>query len=452
VLAHRLTFSAECDKSFFQQLPASAAVFVLRGDGEPYVSKTANLRRRLERLLGPPAALSKRLNLRERVRDIEFTLAGSEFESQILLYRVLRATFPKTYAARLKLRPAPLVKLHLENEYPRASVTTKLGKFVKRDGTAFSRADNASNRMQRHEWNSCPPHPDGANSCGAEAPSQSALNGTAEAVPFRGDVAREAPQNLFYGPFPSRIAAEKFASDALDFFNMRRCVEDLHPDPSFPGCVYSEMKMCLAPCFKGCTDSEYHTEVARVQNFFDTQGDSLSREFSEQRDRASADLAFEEAAAAHAKLEKLKPLLSQLPEIVRRIDQLRALIIQPAAGTESSAQSVSLFLFEECTMHGPVEFSIAPIAESRSMESRLEEWFAKFPPSEAHRSAERTEHLAMLKRWYYRSTRVGEIFFADQSGQWPMRRIVRGIGRVAKGEKPETPATFSASPASTSPS
>ncbi len=397
-------------------------MFVLRGDGEPYVSKTANLRRRLLRLLGTPAEHSKRLNLRDRVREIEFTLTGSDFESQVVLYRLLRGTFPKTYAARLKLRPAPLVKLHLENEYPRASVTTRLGRLQERSSAP----------------------------AGAKAPVQLALNGTTEVVPSRVVRSGEVPSNhtqtnLYYGPFPSRSAAEKFASDALDFIKMRRCVEDLHPDPGFPGCVYSEMKMCLAPCFKGCTDAEYKSEVERVRSFFDTQGESLVREFSEQRDRASADLAFEDAAAIHAKLEKLKPLLSQLPEIVRRVDQFRALIIQPATTAESGVQSVSLFLFKGCTLHGPAEFSIAPVAESRSMESRVEETLANFPRSEAHSTAERIEHLAILKRWYYRSTRVGEIFFADQNDQWPMRRIVRGIGRVARGEKSDEAATFSAS-------
>ena len=410
MLAHKLTFSPDCDESFFQQIPTSAAVFALRGDGEPYVSKTANLRRRLLRLLGPLTEHSKRLNLRDRVREAEYTPTGSDFESQVVLYRLLRATFPKTYAARLKLRPAPLVKLHLENEYPRASITTRLSKVP------------------------------------------SAANGTTEVVPSRESPEASQPRNLYYGPFPSRTAAEKFASDALDFFKMRRCVEDLRPDPAFPGCVYSEMKMCLAPCFKGCTDSEYRTEVVRVQDFFDTQGESLMREFSALRDRASADLAFEEAATIHAKLEKLRPLWSQLPEIVRRVDQLRALIIQPAAATHSSAASVSLFLFQECTLQGPLEFSIAPVAESRSMESRVEEALANFPRSEARSTAERTEHLAILKRWYYRSTRIGEIFLADQNGQWPMRRIVRGIGRVAKGEPSEAPATFSASPIAPAPS
>jgi len=40
-------------------------------------------------------------------------------------------------------------------------------------------------------------------------------------------------------------------------------------------------------------------------------------------------------------------------------------------------------------------------------------------------------------RWYYRGTRVGEIFLTDDKGMLPMRRIVRGISRVYRGEKPE---------------
>jgi hypothetical protein len=49
------------------------------------------------------------------------------------------------------------------------------------------------------------------------------------------------------------------------------------------------------------------------------------------------------------------------------------------------------------------------------------------------------EHLAILKRWCYRGSRVGEIFFADAGEELPMRRLVRGIGRVYKGEEPEAP-------------
>jgi excinuclease ABC subunit C len=435
VLAHNLTFSPDSDDSFFAEIPASPAVFLLRGDGEPYVSKTANLRRRLQRLLGNPAGQTKRLNLRQRVREIQFTPTGSDFESQFLLYKLLWANFPKTYATRLRLRPAPLVKLHLENEYPRASVTTRPAKLA---------------------WGQPPP---AVRSSEARLSEELKHDSAVTSKDSRGRLSPHG-QNLYYGPFPSRVAAEKFASDALDFFKMRRCVDDLHPDPAFPGCVYSEMKMCLAPCYKGCTDDEYHAEVSRVQTFFDTRGESLTSEMTEQREQASGRLAFEEAAAIHGKLEKLKHLLSQLPEIVQPIGALQAVIVQPGA----QPGSISIFSFSNGSLQGPVSFDVArsimstnaaDVADGKqvasptlpkhvSMESRVQETIQgiSYKPSES--ATESTEHLAILKRWYYRSHRAGEIFFADQRGTWPLRRIVRGIGRVHSGEKSQESATFSA--------
>ena len=376
VLTERIEFRPEADAEVFSAVAAAPAVFLLRGEdahSEPYVSKTANLRRRLQRLLSAPEERTKRLNLRDRVRWIEYTLTGSDFESGFVLYRVLRAAFPKTYSNRLRLRFAPLVKLHLENEFPRASITTRLG-------------------------------------------------------PISG-------KNVYYGPFASRVAAEKFMNDALDFFKMRRCVEDLHPDPKFPGCVYSEMKMCLAPCFRGCTDGEYRSEVVRVEDFLDSRGESLKRQMGAERDDASAKMEFEAAAAIHARLDKLTPVLQQLPEFVRRIDQSRAVIVQRSVQPES----VALFRIDCGALAGPLEFPIsgAEHTKSQSMEARLQAALAAFPAAKPASAIERMEHLAILKRWCYRGTRTGEIFFADAKGELPMRRLVRGIGRVYKGEAPE---------------
>jgi excinuclease UvrABC nuclease subunit len=378
VLKERIEFRAENDQVIFGSTPALPAVFLLRGletNAEPYVSKTANLRRRLQRLLSAPEERTKRLNLRDRVRTIEYSLTGSDFESGFLLYQVQREAFPQTYSARLRLRFAPLVKLHLENEFPRASITTRLG--------------------------------------------------------------RTSSKNVYYGPFLSRTAAEKFLNDALDFFKMRRCVDDLRPDPAFPGCVYSEMKMCLAPCFKGCTDNDYRSEVVRVEDFLDSRGDSLKRQFSAERDRASTNLEFETAAALHARLDKLTPVLQQMPEAVRRIDQMRALIVQRSGQPEC----VALFRVDAGAIAGPLEFPISSSehTKSQSMEARIQAALASLPVPEASGAIERMEHLAILKRWYYRGSRTGEIFFADSNHDLPMRRIVRGIGRVYRGEAPENP-------------
>jgi excinuclease ABC subunit C len=198
--------------------------------------------------------------------------------------------------------------------------------------------------------------------------------------------------------------------------------------------------MCLAPCFKGCSDEEYADEVNRVQAYFDSAGDSLTRELAVEREAASARLAFEDAAAIHARAEKLKPILSQLPEVVQRLDRLLALMIQPS----HIAGSVAFFRIECGRISGPVQFSIQPTehTKSQSMEARVQQALDSFPPATAKSSMETMEHLALMKRWYYRGNRAGEIFFADAKGELPMRRIVRGISRVFRGEKPEAETKF----------
>ena len=68
-----------------------------------------------------------------------------------------------------------------------------------------------------------------------------------------------------------------------------------------------------------------------------------------------------------------------------------------------------------------------------------QEALAALPVANAKTALELMEHLAILKRWYYRSSRIGELFFADDKGALPLRRIVRGIARVYRDEKSVPP-------------
>ena len=333
------------------------------------MSKTTNLRKRLQRLLAPPESQSKRLNLRDRVAHIEYSLTGSDFESTLLLYKVLRREFPKNYQKRLRLHPAPLVRLNLENAYPRAYVTNKIGRL--------------------------------------SGPS------------------------LYYGPFRSRAVAEKFMNDSLDLFKIRRCTFELNPDPAFPGCVYSEMKMCLAPCFKGCTDEAYAAEVARVQAWFDSGGESLVHELEAERDRLSADLDFEAAAQQHTKVTKVKGVAAAADEICRRLDQLDAVIVQPS----TDSKSVALFRFNKGELAGPENFPVETEDQSQSTEARLRAVREHFLPAGARSGQQFSEELAMLKRWYYRTHKVGEIILANQGGELSTRKLANAVGRVYRGEK-----------------
>jgi excinuclease UvrABC nuclease subunit len=195
------------------------------------------------------------------------------------------------------------------------------------------------------------------------------------------------------------------------------------------------MKMCLAPCFKGCTDDAYRDEVVRVQAYLDSGGLSLERDLSQQRDDASVNLDFENAAALHARIEKLQPVLAQLPEIVRRIDRLAGVIVERSP----EENCVALFRVDGGCIAGPAAFSIQPpeLTKSQSMESRVQLALDAMPHQPAASALENMEHLAILRRWFYRGTRTGEIFLADTKNSLPMRRIVRGISRVYRGEAPE---------------
>jgi len=180
-------------------------------------------------------------------------------------------------------------------------------------------------------------------------------------------------------------------------------------------------------------------EVNRVQTYFDSAGDSLLRELATEREAASASLAFEDAAAIHARVEKLKPVVSQLPEIVQRLDRLSALMIQPS----HIDGCVAFFHIASGRISGPIQFGIqaAEHAKSQSMESRVQVAMQSFATAKTKSALEIMEHLALLKRWFYRGSRTGEIFFADAKGELPMRRVVRGISRVFRGEKPEPEAS-----------
>src|SRR5712664_3718253 len=82
-------FDATRDREFFAALPARPAVFAIDPRAEltgaqPYLLRTANLRQRLARLLGPPEPATKRLNLREFAARVRYRVVGSLFELSFL--------------------------------------------------------------------------------------------------------------------------------------------------------------------------------------------------------------------------------------------------------------------------------------------------------------------------------------------------------------------------------
>jgi hypothetical protein len=99
---------------------------------------------------------------------------------------------------------------------------------------------------------------------------------------------------------------------------------------------------------------------------------------------------------------------------------------QGTVGEESSAAEAKTEARES-------HVTAAPKLARSVLESRLEATLAALAQNAAAPSATvRQGHLALLKRWYYRpeAKRNGEIFFPDAEDHWPVKAILRGVGRV----------------------
>ncbi len=363
-------FRADLDEnSRLEAIPSVPAVFALFVDSPsspntpPYLGRTADLRRRLRRLLGPRSSLSKLLNLREVTRKIGYQPVGSALEAQWLLYKLNRLHYPSRYRQRLRLRSPALLKVNVRNRFPRCYPTRRLS----------------------------------------------------------------ADGSLYYGPFPSRLAAEHFASEFLDLFNIRRCVEDLNPDPSHPGCIYSQMRMCLAPCFQGCTDEEYQQEVGRVVAFLDAEGQPLIHGLEAERARASEALDFEAAGKLHRRLEKVHEVLRQKPGLARNVRDLHAVIVERGA----PPKSVSFFRLRSGEIHGPFLLSFDEnVARPVPLDQQLHELLALPARPESSTPLPPWEHLSLLARWYYSSFRTGEILPLGPNQEIPHARLIRLCRKV----------------------
>jgi hypothetical protein len=380
---------ARAEQDFFPALRPKSAVCLIEPreqNAEPFLIRTQNLQRRLQRLLGPVDAASKRLNLSGFASGIRYRLTGSAFEQTLTYYQHAKQLFPKRYRDLVRFRPPAVLKVNLRNAYPRCYVTRKI-------------------------------------------PVDS--NG----VPAAGS---------YYGPFPSRRSAEAFSGHVLDLFKVRRCQIKIRRDPSFPGCIYSEMKMCLAPCFAGCSKQEYDAEVRRVTENLESAGAALTRELESQREAASDSQDFERAAAVHKKLEKVSTVAGSLPELARRVDELDAVILQRAAEEDATA----VFAVHSGLVADPFllrfgEISSQPRPVEEILRAELEAQDGGVKEGEKARRTSATalasrelrgsadaleENLSLLARWFYSNPRQGEIFF--RRPDWPYRRMIRACSRL----------------------
>ncbi len=353
---------------FLEELPNRPAVFLLwPREGDPYLARTNVLRRRVGRLLRTREAPSRSLNLRGTVERIEYALTGSRLEGQFLLWEQARRHFPGSYREIVRIRLPYYVKLVLSNPFPRMQVTSRVG-----------RAHAA-----------------------------------------------------YVGPFRNRSTAAAFEARCLDLFQLRRCEDDLAPNPDHPGCMYGEMGKCLRPCQMAVGVDEYRAEAARVAEFLRTGGKSLLEPAANARDRLSAELDFEGAALMHERCRRIEEAVGARDEMARDLERLHGIAVLPSAEPDA----IELGWLRAGKWGGFARL----VFESRdgnpvSLDARLRELTSAVTPEPVARAA-RLEQLAILSRWFYSSWRDGEMLIFDDWEKIPYRKLVNAISRVAAEQR-----------------
>ena len=347
-------------------IPDQPAVFLLwAGEGKPYLARTTLLRRRLKRLISERDRVSRVLNLRGVAERIEYWLTGSQIEAALIHLELAQRYFPDDWPRLTRLRPPVVVRLTLDNPFPRTMITTRLGK------------------------------------------------------------------GLHFGPFANRAAAEHFENAVLDLFQLRRCEENLTPSPNHPGCIYGEMSRCLRPCQQAVTIDEYRNEAARVEQFFRTNGASLEDSAESARDRASAEMQFEEAERLHQRVERIREVRAMAGELARSLDSLNGVAVAPSADPDA----VELWFMLGGSWIASRRLPLAGGA-GQSMDHRLREILAELPAG----SAPQPEHLSILLRWHRSSWRDGEWIPFESLDRFPYRKLVNAIGRVHQKATSRMPA------------
>jgi excinuclease UvrABC nuclease subunit len=309
----------------------------------------------------------KRLRFGGVMERVEYYPAVSRLGQSLLFYELAKLHYPEDYTRIVKLRMPPYVKALLSNEFPRTLVTTRLS----------------------------------------------------------------GPGAFHYGPFRTRAAAERFESEVLDLFQVRRCQEDLAPSPEHPGCIYGEMMRCLRPCQEVVSVEEYRSEAERLVHFLETGGSSALESIRAARERFSEEMNFEEAQRQHQRYQRVEAILKLRDELACDVRKLNGV----AVGASAAPGFVGLRFLTQGLWGDEIEFRITPesTGEMVPMDRRLRETVEGLTAPRGGAGL-RMEHVALLTKWYYSSWRDGEWIGYERIEELPYRKLVRAISRVAGGK------------------
>jgi len=220
-------------------------------------------------------------------------------------------------------------------------------------------------------------------------------------------LAKEPPRtaSVSFGPVPAGFMAREAVRRLNDWFRLRDCAQsqkmtfadqlELFSLPLTPGCIRHEIGNCLGPCAAACTRDDYAASVQGLVAFLRGDDDSPLRMLEREMTAASADLAFERAAALRDKLESLTWLSERL-RLVREAS--RHSFIYPVRGHEDA----ELWYL----IHGGRVCAVVPAPTDEASRcqaaKRIKEIYKQLSPSSVSPDSREIDGVFLVAAWFGR--------------------------------------------------
>lgn len=230
-----------------RKFPDAPGVYLMRGKkGEVvYVGKAVSLKKRVASYFKPREDSPKTDAMMEEVRDIEFIRVQSESEALILEYRYIKENRPKYNVMLKDDKRYPLVRLSVQEPFPRLSVV----RVEKEDGARyFGRYTDAGALKRTLEW-------------------------------------------------------------IQKYFKLRTCRPRIPTRKDWVHCMDYKLGRCVAPCIGEVSQNEYRERVQQVALFLEGKSKELVHHLRRQMTEASQNQEYEKAAEIRDLLQDILKVL-----------------------------------------------------------------------------------------------------------------------------------------------
>jgi excinuclease ABC subunit C len=234
-------------------------------------------------------------NLVRNTAEVSCELCGSELEALLLESRLIKQHKPKYNTLQKKARNRPFVKIDFSEDFPGILVVFE----IQLDGARY------------------------------------------------------------FGPFRNSAAAQETVETIHKLFPLRACDGRIKPHPDTRPCLNYHIERCLAPCAAKVSKEEYNDILNNVIQLICGEHTKLLDELVKLRNKASAELRFEQASKIHDRISRINQVIQRHKFQVNAVDNNNVVVVCPS----SDSNAVELLFIRGGRLRSQKRVIIAPEAK-----------------------------------------------------------------------------------------